>query len=290
MTNEDNTQGKTIIDAGSGVDRTLESNPPVVAPAGATTGRTMRALAAFVVIAGAGAGVAAAFLYSAREAALQRATTAEASAQRTMDTLRTLTTERDALKAEVERLQRENAELLALKTKLSGDVAAKDEELARLNAARAELEQKMKDEIKSGDIELNDDGGRLRVDLVDKVLFDSGEAEISKRGQEVLTRVGQVLAGVDGKVIQVSGHTDDSPPTPKIQDKFPTNWELSTTRATNVVRFLQDKAGITGKRLVATGFGQFKPIATNANPNGRARNRRIEILLVPEIEAVRAKR
>jgi chemotaxis protein MotB len=266
----------------------VENTTDVVKNAGLRKGGAFRAVALAVLIAGLGALVSALFLKSARDSAVARATAAEASAQTAMDKLRSLTTERDELKAQVERYQRENEELLALKTKLASDVAAKDEELAKLNAARDELANSMKDEIKAGDVSLSEDGGRLRVDLVDKVLFDSGEAVISKRGEEVLKRVGKVLAGAQDKIIQVSGHTDDSPPTAKIQDKFPTNWELSTTRATNVVRFLQDQAGIAGKRLTATGYGQFKPVATNANPTGRARNRRIEILLVPEIQAVRS--
>jgi chemotaxis protein MotB len=220
--------------------------------------------------------------------AVERATVAETSNAAHQETIRQLQTERDELRGKVERLERENAELIALKARLTSEMAAKDEELAKLTAARKELEEKMKAEISAGDIALSDDGGRLRVDLVDKVLFDSGDATISKRGQEVLTRVAAVLAGMQGKLVQVSGHTDDAPPTAKIKDTFPTNWELSTARATNVVRFLQESGGLSGKRLVASGYGQFKPVTTNVNHAGRARNRRIEILLVPEIEAVRA--
>jgi hypothetical protein len=94
------------------------------------------------------------------------------------------------------------------------------------------------------------------------------------------------VEGAVPKLIQVTGHTDDSPPTAKIRERFPTNWELSVARASNVVRFLQESAGIPGKRLIAAGFGQYRPVATNANHAGRARNRRIEIVLMPQIEPV----
>jgi chemotaxis protein MotB len=94
-----------------------------------------------------------------------------------------------------------------------------------------------------------------------------------------------VLAKVEDKAIQVSGHTDDSPPSDRLTGTFPTNWELSTARAVNVVRFLAEKASVPSKRLVAAGYGQFHPLATNANPAGRARNRRIEILLTPALDA-----
>src|SRR6185312_4221537 len=124
------------------------------------------------------------------------------------------------------------------------------------------------------------------MDLVDKVLFDSGEATISTRGAEVLQRVATVLASIDDKQIQVSGHTDDSPISPRLTAQFPTNWELSTARATNVVRFLSEKGGVPGKRLVASGYGPYQPIASNNNAAGRARNRRIEILLTPLLESV----
>jgi chemotaxis protein MotB len=265
----------------------LENTGDIVARAGLRRRAIFRSVALVVIVAGVGAGITAAFLNSARNAANTRASTAEASLATSMETVRAQKAQLEELKGRVERLERENAELLELKTKLTSDVAAKEDELAKQAAERAQLAEKMKNEIKSGEVALSDDGGRLRVDLIDKILFDSGDATISKRGQEVLTKVGAVLGQVQGKRIQVSGHTDDSPPSGKTKDAFPTNWELSTTRATNVVRYLSESAGVPARMLVATGYGQFRPVATNANPTGRARNRRIEILLVPEIEAVR---
>ena len=263
-----------------------ENTSDVVARAGLRRRRIFLSTIVVVFIAGLGAAASALFLKSALDGAVARATSAEASAARAIETNRALEADRSELRGRVERFERENTELLALKAQLSGDVAKRDEEIAKANAARAELAQKMKAEISSGEVTLSDDGGRLRVDLVDKVLFDSGEATITKHGTEVLTKVGAVLAGVQEKTIQVSGHTDDSPPSAKVKETFPTNWELSTARATNVVRFLQDSGGISGKRLTATGYGQFRPVATNANPQGRAKNRRIEILLVPQLDAV----
>jgi chemotaxis protein MotB len=257
----------------------------VVVPRRKKLVRRFAAALGFVALGAAGAGVAA---YPALEGARARAAAAEESSARALTSVRILEDERAALRAQIERHARENAELLALKTKLASDVAARDAELQNESAARQALEEKLKAEIDSGDVSLSEDGGRLRVDLVDKVLFDSGEATITKRGAEVLARVGGILSGVQGRVVLVSGHTDDSPPAGKLVEQFPTNWELSTARATNVVRFLQDTSAIPGKRLQAAGFGQYRPVTTNANHAGRAKNRRIEILLVPEIEAVRS--
>jgi chemotaxis protein MotB len=160
---------------------------------------------------------------------------------------------------------------------------AKTGELAALKGTYDKLEEKMKDEIAKGDISLSQDGGKLRVGLVDKILFDSGEAQISKRGESVLGRVGAVLATIEDKQIQVSGHTDKTPISGKLIAQFPTNWELSTARATNVVRFLSEKAGVPADRLVASGYGEHHPVASNKSPTGRARNRRIEILLTPTL-------
>lgn len=225
------------------------------------------------------AGATASFLlWTSGQEQAQRAVAAETAQQQARDAAAAAARDVEQLKATVERLTRENTELLALKQQLADDVS-------RLQATQDELQQKMKGEIDAGDVVVVSEGGRLRVDLIDKILFDSGDATISKRGEDVLQKVGAVLAGVDDKLVQVVGHTDDSPPTAKIKDKFPSNWELSTARATNVVRYLEEQAHVKGGRLLASGHGQFAPVATNNNPKGRARNRRIEILLVPPLVA-----
>ena len=185
------------------------------------------------------------------------------------------------LAAKLEAAEAERAQLAAAKAELSKDVASKDEELAKLKATETELKDKLKVELSSGDISLTEDGGKLRVGLVDKVLFNSGEAVINKRGENVLMRVGGILAGIADRQILVSGHTDQTPIGEKRASQFATNWELSVARATNVVRFLQEKANVPGERLVASGYGEFHPVASNKTSAGRAKNRRIEILLVP---------
>jgi chemotaxis protein MotB len=190
---------------------------------------------------------------------------------------------RAAQAQKVEKLEAEKTELQTAKEELSRDVEAKEGELAQLKGTADKLQEQMKSEIAKGDIMLSQGGGKLRVDLVDKVLFDSGEAQISKRGEEVLARVGAVLAQIDDKQIQVSGHTDNNPVGGKIAAQFPSNWELSSARAVNVVRFLTEKAGVPPERLVASGYGQYHPIANNKNVAGRRRNRRIEILLTPSL-------
>lgn len=197
-----------------------------------------------------------------------------------------LEAELEAATAQVEELTSTNAELVRAREELSAEVEAKEEMISRLRATYDELEEKMKEEIARGEIRVSQQaGGRVQVDLVDKILFPSGEAALSQRGQEVLTRLGKVLAEVEDRQIQVSGHTDDRPPSERLEAVFPSNWELSAARAVNVVRFLAEQAGVPAKRLVATGYGEFHPIASNRTAAGRARNRRIEILLTPALVA-----
>jgi len=180
-------------------------------------------------------------------------------------------------------LESEKTEVVAARDALAKSVEAKSSELAELKGTFNQLQEKMKEEIAHGDIQLTQSGGKLRVGLVDKILFDSGEASISKRGEGVLARVGGVLASIEDRQIQVSGHTDTTPISDKLKTQFPTNWELSTARATNVVRFLSEKAAVPARRLVASGYGEYHPVASNKSSTGRARNRRIEILLTPSL-------
>ncbi|MCK4536565.1 MAG: OmpA family protein, partial [Desulfuromonadales bacterium] len=85
-----------------------------------------------------------------------------------------------------------------------------------------------------------------------------------------------------GKDIQVEGHTDNVPISPRLQEKFPSNWELSSARATTVLHFLQDKVRVSGERLSAVGYGEYSPISSNSDAAGRKQNRRIQIILVDQ--------
>ncbi|MDY7229313.1 OmpA/MotB family protein [Hyalangium rubrum] len=177
-----------------------------------------------------------------------------------------------------------------------GELSALNESLAqskdKLEKARAELEKKseeyqslassLKDEIKAGKIELSELKGRMVVQMKDKILFSSGSVKINPEGQAALAKVAEALKGAAGKHIRVEGHTDDVPTDPK--GSFPSNWELSTTRAIEVVKLLKEK-GVPAERLSAAGYGEYHPIASNRTPQGKSQNRRIEIVLAPEDQA-----
>lgn len=225
------------------------------------------------------------FGYGALSAEKREADEARAQLDEERERLARVEEQLKAAAERVEQLTGEKDELTREREALAAEVEAKEGELSKLRATYDDLEEKMKEEIAKGEIRVSQAGGRVQVDLVDKILFPSGEAGLSERGKEVLTRIGKILGSVEDKQIQVSGHTDDSPPSERLKETFPSNWELSAARAVNVVRFLAEKGGVPAKRLVAAGHGEFQPIASNAKESGRARNRRIEILLTPAMKA-----
>jgi len=163
--------------------------------------------------------------------------------------------------------------------------AQKEAEMAKMKATHDEMVNAMKKEIEQGQIKVTQLADRLSLNIVDKILFPSGEAEFSDQGKEVLMRVGGILKQAQDKTIRIEGHTDTIPISKHLQSRFASNWELSTARATNVVRFLQDEAGIDPASLEAVGLGQFHPIANNKTVKGRSQNRRIEIILSPRVHA-----
>jgi chemotaxis protein MotB len=179
--------------------------------------------------------------------------------------------ERKRLKAEAED-----------KARLEQERAAKEDEIRRLTKTQEELSRSLKDEIAKGNITIQQVRDRLTINMVDRVLFDSGRADIKPAGVKVLKQVSDVLSKVGDKQIRIEGHTDNVPISTKLQDKFKTNWELSTARATIVVRYLIDQGGVQREVLSAVGYADTHPIASNDSEQGRSSNRRIEIVLYPK--------
>lgn len=157
----------------------------------------------------------------------------------------------------------------------------KEVEVRRVSNTYEDLLSEMKSEIAQGQIAISELKGKLTVDVVDKILFDSGQTEIRPAGLAVLKRVVDILLTVTDKVIRVEGHTDNVQIGGALAKRYPTNWELSAARALNVTRYLE-KEGIDPTLLSAAAFGEHQPIAENDTPEGRAKNRRIAIILLPK--------
>ncbi|HEX5744710.1 MAG TPA: OmpA family protein [Archangium sp.] len=188
--------------------------------------------------------------------------------------------ERRALRKRVDELSDLNKELSRNTEKLE---AAK-EALEKKSSEYENLARSLKEEIKTGKIELSELKGRMVVKMKDKILFSSGSTKLNKEGQEALAKVAQALKDVEGKLIRVEGHTDNVPVPSDAKTEFDSNWELSTTRALVVVKLLQEQ-GVPPTMLSALGYGEYQPIASNQTAEGRSLNRRIEIVLAPAEQA-----
>ncbi len=189
------------------------------------------------------------------------------------------------LRAQISELEKENEDLKQSIDRLQSEAETlkrqRQEEMNEMKSTYDDLLEGMKSEIEKGKITITQLKGKLKVNMLDEILFDSGKTTIKPEGVEVLERVGEILLNVKDRAINVEGYTDNVPIGPELARRYPTNWELSAARATNVARYLQEKIGIDPTLLSATGYGEYQPVASNEDEEGRARNRRIEIVLVP---------
>ena len=140
--------------------------------------------------------------------------------------------------------------------------------------------------IDSGKLQISFRRGRMIVELPAAVLFASGKAEVSPEGRQALQEIAKILRKVPGKRFIVGGHTDDVP-IGKGAGDYSSNWSLSAARAVTVTESLI-AAGLRANHLVASGYGEYDPIASNASERGRQKNRRMEIVLEPELAALPA--
>ncbi|HEX2710166.1 MAG TPA: OmpA family protein [Candidatus Deferrimicrobium sp.] len=198
---------------------------------------------------------------------------------------RILQSKSDSLSQSIFELRRKVADLDAENTKLKAEnaslVKAREEQVQRVSSTYESLLEKMKSEISQGQVTISELKGKLTVNMVDSILFDSGKAEVKKGGIEILGKVISILKDVSDKSIRIEGHTDDVQISRALAKRYPTNWELSAARAINVTRYLQDQ-GIEPGNLSAVAYGEWKPVAGNDTEEGKAKNRRIEIILVPK--------
>ena len=152
-------------------------------------------------------------------------------------------------------------------------------EVAKLQAANDSLQVLFAQEIAANEIEVRQLVEGVQVQIPADILYASGAAgaEVGPEGREFATKFAEYLKGTDFH-ISVIGHTDDQQPTGALAQRYPTNWELAAARAANAVRFLVSQ-GVDPRRIIAISKGEFDPIDSNSTPEGRARNRRIEVVL-----------
>jgi len=197
-----------------------------------------------------------------------------------------LQAERDGLDQRVKELESQRAGLENQQTALRSEVVTLEKQRATLEAQNRQnkaqydsLARNLNDEVQKGQVQVRQYKDMLTVEVAEQIFFDSGRANLSESGKAVLKKVGEALKGYEDKIVRVVGHTDNVPIGKSMQSQFASNWELSSARATTVVRFLE-AAGVPPDRLAASGRAEFSPVASNDDPDGRRKNRRIEITLI----------
>jgi chemotaxis protein MotB len=154
------------------------------------------------------------------------------------------------------------------------------EEVDRLSQIQAELEKKLKG-IEGVSLNMEDRG--LVITFLDEVLFDSGKTKIKSEAYPALDQVADVITAKAADLnVGIEGHTDNEPIK---YSGWKSNWELSTARATSVLHYLVEK-GVVPEKLAATGYGEYRPVVSNDTPEGRRKNRRVEIVIVPKLKKV----
>ncbi|HEX7603505.1 MAG TPA: flagellar motor protein MotB [Polyangiaceae bacterium] len=195
---------------------------------------------------------------------------------------------RDQKDADDKQLAEMRARVAELETKQTDEQTRAELEELKAQKVAADARAKLFDDfikkfqkmIDAGKLDITMRRGQIVLALATDVLFDQGKTEIKPEGKTALDEVAAALKGISGRRFQVAGHTDTFPIKTK---EFPSNWELSTARAVSVVKLLVG-AGVKAEALSAAGYAEFDPAQSNASDRGRSKNRRIEIVLVPNIE------
>ncbi len=153
-------------------------------------------------------------------------------------------------------------------------------ETQRRNEIYAQFVERLQSMIDAGQLSVTIRNGRIVIELPNNILFDSGRAELNTEGRKALTQVAGILAQFQDRRFQVEGHTDNNPINSAL---YPSNWELSAARALAVVHLLTESA-VAPSNLSAAGFGEHQPRADNTTLDGRQLNRRIEIVMLPNLD------
>jgi chemotaxis protein MotB len=205
--------------------------------------------------------------------------TANARYQHEVETMRVAM---EALKTDLATARSHIQDMLDVTTSLTNQVAALQKEKELASKTSKSLEDEMRSQLESRDVTISKLQGKLTVNIVDRVMFDSGEAVLKPDGEVVMRKIASILQEHPQLAIHVIGHTDNIPIRQTAQSRFASNWELSAARALAAVHFLTERAGVDPHRVGAVGYGEFRPVADNATAEGRAKNRRIAITILPE--------
>lgn len=183
------------------------------------------------------------------------------------------------LKSELLEYKEENRTLISVVNELRRDIPREDSISVELPTENYVAED-LRDMIDG--IEVEQVREEISITLPGKKLFPPGSVELSKDGKEMLFKIASIIKEIEDRKIIIEGHTDNTQIAGSLRKEYPTNWDLSAKRAINVVKYLISEVGIDPKRLAAIAYGEYHPITPNATAEGRDRNRRIVIDVLPE--------
>jgi chemotaxis protein MotB len=151
-----------------------------------------------------------------------------------------------------------------------------EDKQALMDQALLEIRSDLAEEIERGEVDIFTYNGMVILHIKNTILFQPNQADIREENKEVLMNIASIFKYFPDKIIRVEGHTATGPDTVQ----YPTSWELGAARAVNVTRYFQEQAGIEPQRLVAVSFGEWRPVSSNDTAENRAKNRRIEIVIL----------
>jgi chemotaxis protein MotB len=208
-----------------------------------------------------------------------------ANVNKNRELLAKLEAKEKSLAAEQERLNKLKADLEASSKRLSeleAYIAAKDANMKK-------LKETLMKSLKAFDgkgLTVHEKDGKVYVSMENKLLFQTGSWSVNAEGRTAVIEVGKVLAQNPDLSVLIEGHTDDAKITGSIGGGIENNWDLSTKRATAIVNILSENKGVNKQNLTAAGRGEYAPIMSNDTPEGKAKNRRIEIILTPKLDEI----
>jgi chemotaxis protein MotB len=195
-----------------------------------------------------------------------------------------LTEERGKLQGQIQKCTENLRELEKTLGALRDETVLTKSQIDQIKSTYEDLASDLKEQIQKQEVTIKEFQKELSVSFLDRILFDFGKATLTKEGEKILKKVGGVLKKIREKRIRIIGHTDNIPIHPDYQYKFRSNWELSAARAASVVRYFQENINLDGKDMEAIGRSFYQPIAANETEEGRALNRRVEIIIAPRME------
>ncbi len=211
-----------------------------------------------------------------------KASSADEIASKCITELSDLQTQHAYVKKINKQLSQNNLKLGRDLQKQKSVIILQEQVIRLLDDTKKTIESSLKDQIAAKDIEVIETENQVKMILVDKILFESGSVDVSDEGKALLMIIAKSIRDSKSQNIIVEGHTDNKPISGRLINRFPSNWELSTARASAVVRFLQQADNLPARNFSVHGYSFYRPLASNETAEGRSQNRRIEIILTPQ--------